>query len=430
MATRVVEWKKPYTWGKAISIDENKVISLNLRDENNLIIYDEWDDEIYVDLQLDDEITPTSAFPIWVNVGRVIVDNWWDKPWTIISAETTSGDNIKIFYADEWTLWIDNWTGTFKQIYFKSDVDALLLALRNYIDWELAKKQNWVVSDTAPSNPSEWDLWYDTTNSAMKVWDWTAWQSVGTGWGGSDIVYATQAEYNALLPWALTDNKHYFIYSTSGWGWWQPWVNTIARWKLDWDTTDSVNNVYDMADRVWSMSYWTLSWWEQYWIFDGNTVLVSTSVPTWTKGTMSAWIYKSSTAEWIILWQCTDTNNSDAYVTSIVKQDQLTFWIPWWPDKSRSYTMSLNTWHHVVFTQDWTNLSVYVDWVQLWTEAQSGWFNYHNWNILCIWGQARGTQSYGKLTWNLSNVIIESEARSLSDIQNYYDQTKSLYWIS
>ena len=59
MATRVVEGKKPYTWGKAIEIDENKVISLRLRDENNLIIWDEWDNEIYVDLQLDDEITFT-----------------------------------------------------------------------------------------------------------------------------------------------------------------------------------------------------------------------------------------------------------------------------------------------------------------------------------------------------------------------------------
>ena len=130
MATRVVEWKKPYTWWQAIDIDENKVISLRLRDENNLIIYDEWDDEIYVDLQLDDEITPVSAFPVWVNTGRVIVDNGWDKTWTIIIAKTTSGDNIKLLYADDWTLWMDNWTGTFKQIYFKSDVDALLLALR------------------------------------------------------------------------------------------------------------------------------------------------------------------------------------------------------------------------------------------------------------------------------------------------------------
>ena len=155
MATRVVEGKKPYTWGKAISIDENKVISLNLRDENNLIIYDAGDDEIYVDLQLDDEITPTSAFPIWVNVGRVIVDNWWDKAWTIISAETTSGDNIKIFYADEWTLWIDNWTGTFKQIYFKADVDAIIATLSSYI------------------NTRTFYLWDDTdTTTAKSAVDW------------------------------------------------------------------------------------------------------------------------------------------------------------------------------------------------------------------------------------------------------------------
>ncbi len=70
MTVRAVEWKKPYTGWKAISIDENKVISLNLRDENNLIIYDEWDDEIYVDLQLPDEIRPTDAFPVWVTQGE------------------------------------------------------------------------------------------------------------------------------------------------------------------------------------------------------------------------------------------------------------------------------------------------------------------------------------------------------------------------
>lgn len=142
MATRIVEWKKPYTWWEAITVDENKVISLNLREENNLIIYDSWDDEIYVDLQLPDEITPTDAFPVWITTGRVIVDNWWDTTGTIICAKTTSGDNIKILYADDGKLYMDNGTWTFKQIYFKSDVDALLLALRNYIDWELAKKQD------------------------------------------------------------------------------------------------------------------------------------------------------------------------------------------------------------------------------------------------------------------------------------------------
>ena len=101
MTVRAVEWKKPYTWGKGIDIDENKVISLRLRDENNLIIWDEWDNEIYVDLQLDDEIRPTDAFPVWITTGRVIIDNGWDKTWTLICAKTTSGDNIKIFYSDD-----------------------------------------------------------------------------------------------------------------------------------------------------------------------------------------------------------------------------------------------------------------------------------------------------------------------------------------
>ena len=221
MRVRAVEWKLPYTWGVAIDIDENKVISLRLRDENNLIIWDQWDNEIYVDLQLNNELRPTSAFPVWVTTGRVIVDNGWDVTGTIICAKTTSGDNIKLLYGDNWKLYIDNWTGTFKQIYLKGEVDALLLALRQYVDWELAKKQDlltaWdnitieTVSDVLtisatdttytawdgisidenneissvaiavleePSTPIDWQLWYDTANSVLKVYDGTAWQTV------------------------------------------------------------------------------------------------------------------------------------------------------------------------------------------------------------------------------------------------------------
>jgi hypothetical protein len=178
MATRIVEWKKPYTWWKAISIDENKVISLNLRDENNLIIYDSWDDEIYVDLQLPDGIEPTDAFPVGVTTGRVLVADDWDITGTIICAKTTSGDNIKLLYGDDWTLWIDNGTGIFKQIYFKADVDSLISTLTTYINTELAKKQNWVSSATAPEDPAQWDLWYDSVNDRLMIYDWTSWNLV------------------------------------------------------------------------------------------------------------------------------------------------------------------------------------------------------------------------------------------------------------
>ena len=222
MPVRHVEWKLPYTGWTAIEIDENKVISLRLRDENNLIIWDAWDNEIYVDLQLNNEIRPTSAFPVGVTTGRVIVDNGWDVSWTLICAKTTSWDNIKILYGDNGKLYIDNGTGTFKQIYLKWEVDALLLALRQYVDWELAKKQDlltawdnitieqvwddlvisaedttytawdWITIDsqndneisctvvikssTQPDSPDEGQIWYDTTNHKFFGYDGTDWQ--------------------------------------------------------------------------------------------------------------------------------------------------------------------------------------------------------------------------------------------------------------
>lgn len=140
MPAREVEWKRLRSWWTAITVDqENRVISLNLRDENNLIIYNSVDDEIYVDLQLPDWIAPTYAFPVGITTGRVLVADWWDVQGTLIVAKTTSGDNIKILYADNWQLFIDNWTGTFKQIYLKADVDALLAWLRDSILAEVVK---------------------------------------------------------------------------------------------------------------------------------------------------------------------------------------------------------------------------------------------------------------------------------------------------
>lgn len=148
MTVRAVEWKLHYTWWKAITVDENKVISLNLRDENNLIIYDQGDNEIYVDLQLPAWIRLNYAFPVWITTGRVLVADDWDVTWTIIVAKTTSWDVIKLLYGDDWTLWMDNGTGLFKQIYFKADVDLIITNLTTYINTELAKKQDKLIAGT------------------------------------------------------------------------------------------------------------------------------------------------------------------------------------------------------------------------------------------------------------------------------------------
>lgn len=206
MTVRAVEWKKPYTWWKAIEITEDKVINLRLRDENNLIIYDEWDNEIYVDLQLPDEITPTDAFPVWVTTGRVIVDNGWDWQGTIVCFKTTSWDSIKLLYADDWKLYIDNWTGTFKQIYLKWEIDALLQALRDYVDQQLALKQDKIIAwDRITINADG-----KTINADLQVNDtayWSSWDWVTEIAPSKNAVYDKIESIDELIPSAATSSN-------------------------------------------------------------------------------------------------------------------------------------------------------------------------------------------------------------------------------
>ena len=173
MVVRAVEWKLPYTGWKAIEITNRKVVNLRLRDENNLIIYDAGDNEIYTDLQLWDEIRPSSEFPVWANVGRAIEDNGWDTTGTLVCFKTTSGDNIKLLYADNWKLFIDNGTWTFKQIYLKSEVDALLALKQDLLTAgdNITIDENNVISATQPGvmvlERDNVNGWWDVLH-----WDW------------------------------------------------------------------------------------------------------------------------------------------------------------------------------------------------------------------------------------------------------------------
>lgn len=212
MATRVVEWKKPYTGGVAIEITKDKVINLLLREANNLLQVN-GNNELYCDLQLNDELRPTDDFPVGVTTGRIVIDNGWDWEWTILCAKTTSWDNIKLVYTDAGEIWIDNWTGTFKRMYLASEVDELLALKQDLLTpwanitiqqvWDnleisannteytagdgididqnnvISNTRPWpIVSDTAPSNATVGMMWFDNINSELWIYDWTQWLQV------------------------------------------------------------------------------------------------------------------------------------------------------------------------------------------------------------------------------------------------------------
>ena len=77
--------------------------------------------------------------------------------------------------------------------------------------WGLNVTKIW---PSAPSNPIEWNLWYDTTNDVLKSYDWTNWNEIGSWWG-SEIVYISQDDYDALPSSKLTDGKNYVIKTCS-----------------------------------------------------------------------------------------------------------------------------------------------------------------------------------------------------------------------
>ena len=214
MPVKLYEWDKNETWWTGIEVTENKVINLILRSLNNLIKVN-GNNEVYTDLQLDDWIENSDTLPIWVNVGRVLAADGWVATWTMISAVTSSWDQVTIIYGDDNKLYVDNWTWTFKQIYNKTEVDNLFTTLR----WELATVATswsytdlsnipWVCEITVQLVDTDY-IW-----TATKIWDLVdgatiIWHSNGLQWlQWLSIAWVSYTVLNWI--WALDNWTHFY----------------------------------------------------------------------------------------------------------------------------------------------------------------------------------------------------------------------------
>lgn len=76
-----------------------------------------------------------------------------------------------------------------------------------------------IVSSTAPATPTEWMIWYDTTNDKLKTYNWSSWDEA---WSGTDTSN-TKTFYlssttdlttaQAVLDWYLAGKNPIIIYS-------------------------------------------------------------------------------------------------------------------------------------------------------------------------------------------------------------------------
>lgn len=218
-------------------------------------------------------------------------------------------------------------------------------------------------------------------------------------------------------------NMIYWATWGGGWGW-QPWANTIAYYPLT--STSTVN------DMSWNSNTLTNNGGVTFGInagvdcasFDRSKDLTATisNIPQWTSArTTSFWCYMDSTFSWGVIFL--------NYWTSATPYNRA--WYPCYPYAGKCFTIwtfgsdlaSTTPWttgqrYNVVWTYDWTNINLYLNWVLIATNVTN--LN-TTWYVLALWNDLIGY---------LSNVIIEDKARTAQEISDYYDQTKWDYWIS
>ena len=167
--------------------------------------------------------------------------------------------------------------------------DSSDYATKTYVDNAI----DWLIHEwsAAPQNPQEWDLWYDTVNHVLKIYNWTSWETVDTdtdttytAWNWINIsaqneisvdttTIATQSDLNwkqdVLTAWANIQISNNVISATSttytAWEWIEikNWDDYSAmRWPCpSWFHIATGTEWTELMNVLFTTFWLTESWW-------------------------------------------------------------------------------------------------------------------------------------------------------------------------
>lgn len=373
----------------------------------------------------------------WNGIASITSSKTWKI--TTVTITETNGDSDS-FEISDWADWQWSW-----DVIWPSSSTDWHLAVFDWVTWKLIKDWGTV--------PTWFNPWEGTTGQVLtKTADWYEWDDATWGW--SDIVYATQAEYNALLPWAASDWKHYFIYTSSTPTWWIPTANTIAYWELNGNWDDTKNDYwvttytatdYDSTWYVWSSNptYLTQRKWKYCAYFDGTGAIQLPALPIPSNTvTFSCWVNLSSIeASWnnaiFQLREDVDSDNQSSWAFMFSSQNwwiapiyisvTSSSWDSWASGNAMNY-YSINTWtwYNIVMTFNAWTAKFYVNGVLIETKNSSIYLrNYHDTtpSYIGAWYSRNYSESQ-YITWYVQDMIYENTVWSDQDVLDYYNLTK------
>lgn len=214
-------------------------------------------------------------------------------------------------------------------------------------------------------------------------------------------------------------------------GWWQPWANTYIYYPLTSDLVDVMWNgntgtihwTVNFSEETWVTVNWQ-SWyvtWLTNWISNRNT---------YTQIFWAKWDWKIDDY-WMLLWESANYNRNSAFSFEL-----------WWsgsnyfrlyqfigensatnmPDEN--YDTNWHLW--ITVANNWT-YKTYKDAV-LWADSKNSWTINNKPNMNIWWSSYYTSRREAK--WKIKDYIVETVARTVQELLDYYNSTKSDYWLS
>jgi hypothetical protein len=408
-----------------------------------------------------------TAFNGWMYLGAYMWPDSW-VPWGhlrlywgragstgqfcygLLSSYSESGGSISLNTKYELEVSMVSWN-----LYFKHDGTTYGTSSATYTT---SKAWNyWIL---AQNNEQAREIWnsakvydykvYDSSDTLLRdfvpcyrIADWEIWMYDLV----NDTFYTnagswTFTKWNDVYPELYKDIKKVYKWSTQvrpTLSPREPWVNTVAYYPLTSATT--VNNQVSGGTNLTNsnVTFWTAHWVNCATISGNDTTTWHTAdkylyanitwLPTWANArTFSYWVYNDNASNtgmaetYVFQWQA----STNRMILSASSNENIGYyWISQYGASGAFWAILRQQRCHHCIVYDGSKFTWYVNWVSTWTWTRT----INTWNTyFCIWW------SWLNPAWNafngsFSNVIIENVAWTSQDVADYYNLTKSNYWL-
>ena len=439
ITNNVISCTVEYTWWTDIEVTSNNVINFTnaswyMLKSSNKLIYATTDtafntrDKVCTTAEWNytprewDVLALTFNHWCWVGSPRLNIDNSWLHSIVISSTGWANASTLWLGMSKIAWMFVYDWTN--RVTWPIKDTTYTAWTWLSLSSWTFTNTQPWpTIWTTAPSSPSEWAMWYDTTNHVLKVYNGTEWTEVGSWWGWGSTTWwniwgtlSNQTDLQDALDDKLESTDiHWWtgINIQAVWSALPSWYTQLASIQLNWTQALRTNITW-----VWSTIELDLqcsstaanvqeicAWDEDYlgtffWIYwDAFAVQNSTAwkiagVNVMNRNTIS-WTFSrntnpsvSLTVEWNTVSYTRTSNRTDNYLCiwwAISTLSQVLNWFSWYIYSVKVYNTSTSELiANYVPCRDDNNLNVWLYDTVSWTFNTATVWSFVAWPVVPV----------------------------------------------